>query len=137
MTVFPDTNVWLSGLLGSGLCSRLLEELVLHDCRILVGAAVIYEFSRIATEKFHIPPERLTAALDFMRGWTVVPTVEVSLPQCPDADDRPIIGAALHAGATHFVTGDGALLRMRLPAVSMQIVPPRALLTQLLEERTS
>lgn len=136
MKVFPDTNVWLSGLLGNGLCSRLLDELVLHDCDIVVGEAVLAEFSRIATEKFHIPHAQLKHAQAFMGSWTVVPVQIISLPDCPDVDDLPILGSALHAGCSHFVTGDRALLSMQ-QIEQMSIVSPRQMLMQLLRDSGS
>ena len=134
MRIFLDTNIWLSGLLGSGLCARLLEELVIQGCDLVISEGVLREFSRIATHKFHIPPQRLGPAMDFMARWTVVPPVEMPLPQCPDEDDRPILASAYQAGCSHFVTGDRALLAMQ-DLDTLQIVTPRAMLLMLLGDK--
>ena len=125
MKVFPDTNVWLSGLLGSGLCARLFDALVMADCDIIVGESVLEEFFRIAESKFRMPNDDITSLIVFMREQTVVPCVEMPMEGIPDPDDAPIIAAALAAGADLFVTGDKALLELG-QVEGLPIVTPRA-----------
>lgn len=124
MKVFPDTNVWLSGLLGAGLCARLLDALILSQSEIIVGEPVLDEFARIARHKFCIPDEELKRTLAFMGSHTVVPWVDPLVDTFPDPDDIPVISSALAAGTQLFVTGDKALLELGT-VEGMPIMSPR------------
>jgi len=130
--VFPDTNVWLSGLFGGGLCARLLDALITGDCEIIVGEAVIDEFSRIARDKFRMPRDLVESTVAFLGGHTVVPHTDMAMAACPDPDDVPIIGAALAGDADLFVTGDKALLELG-EIEGLPIVTPRAAFLKLRE----
>ncbi|WP_447861288.1 putative toxin-antitoxin system toxin component, PIN family [Nitrospira calida] len=113
MRVFLDTNVLLSGLFGSGLCARLLDTLVLTGHTLVIGEPVLAEFTRIAREKFQVPEEDLTPALDWLRRHEVADThSSLPLSDVPDPDDRPVIACALAAEVTLFITGDQALLEL-------------------------
>jgi predicted nucleic acid-binding protein len=70
--VFLDTNVLLSGLFGTGLCARLLDTLVLTGHTLVIGEPVLAEFTRIARDKFEVPEDELTLALDWLRRHEVV-----------------------------------------------------------------
>ena len=113
MKVFLDTNVCISPFFGHGLCTELLDYLLLEQrFHILVSAPVIEEFERIATVKFRVPHHEVIAARDFL-GDFLVSDKPAPLPNdFPAPDDAPIIGAALAAGADLFVTGDKALLAL-------------------------
>jgi putative PIN family toxin of toxin-antitoxin system len=108
---FLDTNVWLAGRLGSGLCAELLEALIEANVGLLVDERVLAEFRRIAKTKFRIDQETLVQAdIFFLRFTQCVPAADHPIPGIPDPDDALIISAALAAGADFFVTGDKALL---------------------------
>ncbi len=113
MRVFLDTNVCLSALFGHGLCTKLLDYLLLEQRHhILVSAPVIAEFERIATDKFRVPLDEVVAARAFLDDFLVSDKPAPLPDNFPDPDDAPIIGAALAAGADLFVTGDKALLAL-------------------------
>jgi len=110
---FLDTNVWLAGRLGSGLCAQLLEALIEANYVLLVDERVLAEFRRIARTKFRIDQETLAQAdVFFLRYTQCVPAADHPIPGIPDPDDALIISAALAAGADFFVTGDKALLEL-------------------------
>jgi len=48
--VFVDTNLWLAGRFGRGLCADLLEGLIEADFEILLDERVLAEFRRIGRE---------------------------------------------------------------------------------------
>jgi putative PIN family toxin of toxin-antitoxin system len=129
--VFVDTNVWLAGRFGRGLCADLLEALVEEDIEILLDERVLAEFRRIGRDKFAVDERTLDEAELFFRRYATIlspsatPTVNV-----PDPDDAFIIAAALSANAGLFVTGDKALLALQSVG-SMQIVDPRAIFMRL------
>jgi predicted nucleic acid-binding protein len=49
--VFVDTNVWLAGRFGRGLCADLLDALIEDDIEILLDERVLAEFRRIGRDK--------------------------------------------------------------------------------------
>lgn len=127
MRVFVDTNVWLAGRFGRGLCSDLLDLLVLEDVEIVLDERVCEEFRRIATEKFGVDLATLNAAdVFFERHARIVDAARQQTPGVPDPDDAWIIRAAIEHKADLFVTGDKALLALER-IEGLDIVDPRAL----------
>lgn len=126
MKVFVDTNVWLAGRFGRGLCADLLAELIDAPVEILLDERVLAEFRRIACDKFRVDAQTLEASMRFFRNYTVIVAAsEIASAGIPDPDDAWIIAAALTARADLFITGDKALLA--LDAVErMPLLDPRA-----------
>lgn len=124
MTVFPDTNVWLSAFFSRGLCAELLARLLQSEHRLLVGEPVEREFTRVARDTIGAAPADLSYALEVMHRQVVAPAVPNRLAGVPDPDDAPIIACAMAAGAGCFVTGDRALLDL-VRIEDMAIVTPR------------
>ena len=126
MRVFVDTNVWLAGRFGHGLCADLLAALIDNDADLLLDPRVLDEFRRIAKAKFHVPPDVLERAERFFHEYAhLVPAADTPVSGIPDSDDAWIIGAALAAHADLFVTGDQALLELG-EVEGLSIVAPRA-----------
>lgn len=126
MRIFVDTNVWLAGLFGHGLCAALLETLIEAECILLANEQVMTEFRRIAKTKFQVDDTALAQAeLFFTESVAIVDVATQPAAGIPDPDDAWIIASALAAQADLFVTGDKALLA--LGAVEgMPIFDPRA-----------
>ena len=112
MRVFLDTNVLLSGFLGTGLCAQLMHRLIESEHDVLIGEPVAREFVRIATEKFKVPAPTLSYALEVLRRQQTVAGATAQLDDIPDPDDVPILACALAAQSDLFVTGDKALLEL-------------------------
>lgn len=131
MKVFVDTNVWLAGRFGRGLCADLLDLLILEDVDIIIDERVREEFCRIATGKFGVDVETMAVADGFFEQHThIVKAARQPTPGVPDPDDAWIIAAAIEHGADVFVTGDKALLALgRLE--DLVILEPRALFVHL------
>lgn len=135
MKILPDSNVWVSGFATRGLCADLLRLALrrhgLGDFELLTCAAVHAETQRILRDKFKATEADLALVRTAMAaarevaegGWTPPPGF-------PDADDVPIVGAAIAAAATWLVTGDGRLLELR-EVGGVAIVAPRAAYEQL------
>lgn len=135
MKVFIDTNVWLSARFHTGLCARLLDELVEVGVELLLDERVLDEFTRIARDKFQVEDVLLRRTLVFFHEYArVVPAAREPLPDVPDAEDALIIAAALAADAQWFVTGDQALLKCAIPGEILMLVP-RAAFERLLKRR--
>lgn len=125
MKVFIDTNVWLAGRFGRGLCADLLLALVESDVSILLDERVLAEFRRIARDKFRVDAETLEVSEVFFQQYTRVLTAAMQpLQGVPDADDAWIMAAALNAKSDWFVTGDKALLALG-QFEAMPIIDPR------------
>ena len=124
MKVFPDTNVLLSAFLGSGLCQAWMEHLLESRHTLVIGEPVVREFVRIAKAKFHIPPDKLSFALEVLRRQTLASSVTSTITGIPDPNNMPIIACALAAGSDIFVTGDKALLALR-EVQGLPILSPR------------
>ena len=125
MRVFVDTNVWLAGRFGRGLCPDLLAELIETDADLLLDVRVLDEFRRIALTKFGVAQPVLERAERFFHKYAhIVPAADTAVAGVPDADDAWIIAAALGAKAQLFVTGDKALLELG-QVEGLPIVTPR------------
>lgn len=126
MKVFVDTNVWLAGRFGRGLCAELLDLLAGDEqIFVLLDSRVYNEFRRIAREKFAVDVQALQEADVFFKHYAiVVAAAEQPAADIPDADDAWIIAAATVACADWFVTGDKALLALGAVG-NMRIIDPR------------
>ena len=131
MRVFVDTNVWLAGRFGRGLCADLLETLVEESVDILIDERVREEFRRIGSEKFRVDDRTLDEADIFFRRYTrILPANDHPVSLVPDADDALILAAALYGSADVFVTGDKALIALE-SIESMQVLDPRSIYMRL------
>ncbi len=131
MKVFIDTNVYLAGLISSGLCSGLVSNLAHHGrFQSVTSERVLAELERHLSGKFKWQQQDVADALDLIRsGYGYAEPALTSIQPCPDPDDAWILADAAAADYTHFVTGDKALLSMRQVAKQdrsfMDIISPR------------
>lgn len=124
MRVFLDTNVLVSAFATRGLCADLLE-LVLLEHDLVLGRHVVQELNKALRSKLRLPAARARAIVDFVSS-EATQTIEQAAPALVQADpvDARVLGEALAAKATLFVTGDAALLE-RGTIENMEIVSPR------------
>jgi len=112
MKVVLDTNVVIAAFASRGLCADLYE-LCLADHRIVTSTYILDEVEDKLLNKLCLPAFRVTEIRRYLEGVaTVVVPVEVAAEICRDADDLPVIGTALAAGADVLVTGDDDLLSL-------------------------
>ena len=126
MRVFLDTNVLVSAFATRGLCSDLFE-LVLVEHDLVLGYHVIDELSRSLRRKIKLPAGSVKEIVEFVSGEAsqFIGESQPSSARVGQADAR-ILGEALASRADVFVTGDAALLRLRM-VEDMKIVSPRGL----------
>lgn len=129
MKVLFDTNVWVSALIARGLCADLVRVAMREhgwgEFELLICEAVCTETLRILRDKLAATEDSLRDVQSAMAlaqmvaggGWT--PPGDF-----PDADDVPIVSAALTAGADWLVTGDRALLTLG-EIHALRIIDPR------------
>lgn len=129
MTVFPDSNVWVSAFGTRGLCADLMRALLRHHILgtvdLLVAEPVRAETIRILTRKFRASDADIAPVGRAMAIARAVPVPEETPPiAIEDPDDAPIVAAALSAGSDLFITGDHSLLALDWVG-AMRIVSPR------------
>ena len=126
MRIFLDTNVLASAIATRGLCAELFEA-VLHDHELLISEAVMGELERVLKTKLRVAHAVVTDFAALLRSEAEV----VSAQQLPtsgisDADDVIIVACALGGNADVFVTGDKALLEIKI-IDGMPVLSPREL----------
>jgi len=115
MKVMLDTNVLLSGLGFSGVCSDLLEELLYQGCELIETDYILEELREKVRSK--LKGEQREKALDLLLfllqrlplkvkrfdEYSVnLSKVEGLVPE----EDTPILAAAVQQEVDYFVTGD-------------------------------
>jgi putative PIN family toxin of toxin-antitoxin system len=122
--VFLDTNVLISAFTARGLCADLMR-MVLADHELVTSERVLSEFQGVLARRFGYAPQTIDEATALLREHDVEPTPD-ELPDIEfrDADDLPILGAAIASGADVLVTGDRDLLAVR-GEVGIAIADPR------------
>ena len=104
MKVMLDTNVLLSGLGFSGVCSDLLEELLYQGCELKkVRSKLKGEQREKALDLLLFLLQRLPLKVKRFDEYSVnLSKVEGLVPE----EDTPILAAAVQQEVDYFVTGD-------------------------------
>lgn len=124
MRVFLDTNVLVSAFATRGLCADLFE-LVLLEHELVLGRQAVQETSKALRTKLKLSAAQAKAVLDFVSDEAVETIVEATPANVrADPADARVLGEALAAKASLFVTGDAALLGLHA-IEGMEIVSPR------------
>jgi putative PIN family toxin of toxin-antitoxin system len=128
--IFLDTNVLASSVATRGLCSEVLEG-VLHDHDLLTCAPVFAELERVLLRKFRLPESVVAGFLALLRDEGVfIESRKAPSIRIKDPDDVPIVACALAGAADLFVTGDKALLDLKV-IDGLAVISPRAMWTRL------
>jgi putative PIN family toxin of toxin-antitoxin system len=125
--IFLDTNVLASAIATRGLCAELFEA-VLHDHELLTCDAVLEELQRVLQAKLRLAGNVAAEFCSLVRseGEVVVSVKQMPTSAIADADDLPIVACALGGRADLFVTGDKALLEIKI-IDEMPVASPREL----------
>ena len=125
MKVFLDTNVLASALTTRGICAELFEA-VLQSHELLTSEPVLKELERILPRKLGQSEATTAAFINLLRTEGVLVTDDYPAPSLPDPDDESILASALAGNAKVFVTGDKALLKLKM-IEQLPIISPREL----------
>lgn len=124
MRVFLDTNVLVSAYTARGICADLLRY-ILTEHELLTGEVNLVELRRVLRNRFHAPPELITAVEAELRDEAIVPKPAKPSPlPIRDPDDRWVLASAVEGHADLLVTGDQDLLAVARQA-PLAIVDPR------------
>ena len=133
MKVFFDTNVYVGeALLGRG-AQRMVTATTAARWRIYCNAHVLDEIERVIKRMGFSPRFAALTRQRARRRSTTVPARPSRHAVTADAQDSPILRAALSAGVDYLVTNDQHLLELD-PYEGLRIVSMNAYL-RLLDER--
>jgi len=126
--VFLDTNVLVSALTTRGLCSEVLETvLVAHE--LVVAEPLFAELRRVLARKFRMPAGVITGYEELLRrqGESAAPGLLPPGLQRAGRVDRPdriLLACALGGKASLFATGDRQLVALKRVA-ALRVVGAR------------
>jgi putative PIN family toxin of toxin-antitoxin system len=113
MKVVLDSNVLLAALGARGLCEAVLA-VCLESHEIVLSEHILGEVHRHLTTKFKVPARQARESIAFLREHCLlVKPGKVPARACRDADDLPVLGTILAAGADCLISGDQDLLTLR------------------------
>jgi uncharacterized protein len=128
-----DTNVFISGVFWKGPPFEILKAWQEQRFRLAVSPPILDEYRRVLDEmmkKRSLPVPTSILRLIELHSEMVEP-VSFAQPVCSDPDDDKFLEAALAAHAGYVVSGDAALLNVKLYR-GIEIVRPARYLTLLL-----
>ena len=129
--LFLDANVLISALRGPGVCEDLLMEAARDHYSAVVSWFVLAETAEVLARKFRTPAEDVRDALAAMRLQTVTDASIFAVRQAAslvtDADDAPVLAAALQAKVDALVTGDAHFFAPAVQARIRVLTPREAL----------
>jgi putative PIN family toxin of toxin-antitoxin system len=131
-----DTNVLVSGIIGSGYSASILDAAHKEQIQLVTSARLLEEFSEVITRR-HIArkyPKAAQAAetlLDFLRAFAILaPGIPEEQNISPDRDDDFVLACALDEKADCIVSGDPHLLDLKTYR-GIPILTPREFVEQL------
>jgi putative PIN family toxin of toxin-antitoxin system len=120
--VLFDTNVHVSDAIYGGHATRAITATVMARWKIFVCPTILSELDRVIRTKFNRSHSFANATVQTLRDVSEVADEPVSHHRVPgDADDSPILRAALAASVDYLVTGDAKLLAVS-PIEGVRIV---------------
>jgi putative PIN family toxin of toxin-antitoxin system len=126
--LFLDTNVLVSAVLFGGVPGELVDAARRGRVEAVVSLHVLSEFIEVLTRpRFGVDePSAVALAEEIALFVEVIPLMEASGTWVSDADDDPVIEAAIAGGATHVVTGDLRIHQVEIEGLEV-MTPAEAL----------
>jgi putative PIN family toxin of toxin-antitoxin system len=126
--LFLDTNVLVSAVLFGGVPGELVDAAREGRVEAVVSLHVLSEFIEVLTRpRFGVDESTAVALAEEIALFArVIPLLEASGARVSDADDDPVVEAAIAGGVTHVVTGDLRIHRVDVEGLEV-ITPAEAL----------
>ena len=127
MRVVLDTNVLLSAAFFPGVCETLLAHCFLtSSVQLVLSEHILDEFVEHGLGKLNGTVDQIDAAVvELRRRCQIVTPAPLPADIISDADDLPVLGAAIAGQADCLITGDKELLNLG-SFHSIAILSPRA-----------
>jgi putative PIN family toxin of toxin-antitoxin system len=116
MKAILDTNVLVSGVFWKGPPFEILNAWQKSRFRLTISPPILEEYRRVLgemTKRYAIPVLRSILEIIELHAEMVEP-VFLAKPICSDPDDDKFLEAAVAASADYVVSGDAALLRLKI-----------------------
>lgn len=112
MRIVLDSSVLIAAIARPGVCTELVDE-VARDHILLVSEHILGEVGQKLREKFEVPAEEVAEIVSSIRACSEL-VVPASVPPeaCRDANDLPILGAAIGGRANLLITVDKDMLSL-------------------------
>jgi len=125
--VVLDTNVLLSAAFFPGVCEKLLAHCFLtSSVELVLSEHILDEFVEHGLGKLNGTADQIDAAVvELRRRCQIVVPAPLPADIISDADDLPVLGAAIAGQADYLITGDKELLNLG-SFRSIAILSPRA-----------
>ena len=131
MRVFPDANVWISGIVSRGTCAEVLY-VANDEHELLATESILGEVLRVLDKKFEVSSQKLAQAHTYVGQYIFdVPDTPVAAPVVRDPDDQVVLESALRLSADVLVTGDRDLLDIAALVEGLRICTPRQFLDEI------
>ena len=119
--LFLDTNVLVSAVVFGGVPGALVDAARGGRVETVVSLHVLSEFIEVLTRpRFGIDePTAVALAEEIVLFAQVIPLMVASGTWVSDADDDPVIEAAIAGEATHVVTGDLRIHRVEIEGLEV------------------
>ena len=115
MKVVFDTNILVSALVfPGGRADIALRRIIEEKDRLLLSKPILDELLRILARKFSRDAEELAHAAVFLSDLSVLVKPRRKLAVLTDEPDNRILECAVTGGADAIVTGDKALLALKI-----------------------
>ncbi len=124
MRIVLDSSVLIAAHISrAGVCSELLEDVLLHH-ELILSEFILEEVWRKLVDKFRFPKPEADQVVSFLRraGITVVPT-DLPSSLCRDPTDLSILGTAIAGRCALLISVDRDLLDM-LKVLEIPIIRP-------------
>lgn len=111
MTIVLDASVLVAAFISrAGVCANVMEDVLAHH-ELVLSTYILGEVERKLSGKFGFPSTDLRDVRRFLSTQaTVVEPVRLPAESCRDANDLPVLGTAVAAGADLLLTGDKDML---------------------------
>jgi len=112
--VVLDTNVLLSAAFFPGVCEKLLAHCFLtSSVQLVLSEHILDEFVEHGLGKLNGTADQIDAAVvELRRRCQIVVSAPLAADIISDADDLPVLGAAIAGQADCLITGDKELLNL-------------------------
>ena len=133
MRVVIDTNIFISGLLGSGSCRKVYLSFKEGEFELVVSEVLFEELKFVIERpKFHllIDAEEKKEVILFIRSKAIFVKPKRKFNICRDTKDNKLLECALEARADFIVSRDKDLLILK-SFLGTSIVSPKEFLNKL------
>jgi putative PIN family toxin of toxin-antitoxin system len=137
LKVVLDTNILISGIIGSGYSAQILDAVRKEELRLVTSFHLLEEFSDVISRrhiarKYPKAAENAESLLDYLRTFAEFkPGIPDVKQTSTDRDDDFVLACAVDGKADYIVSGDPHLLELK-SFRGTRILTPREFVEQIM-----